>query len=226
MAMTFVNNGGAQTLVSAASQTPPAVAVSASFWVQMSSLTPALQRFFGSSTDFEARIASTGIITNDFYTASDGAIAVTALSTGVRYHIVCTGVVSGGLGTTEIYINGVLNVTGPTITATTPATALLTVGNRTGIASTQGLNGILDDFRLYNRVLTAAEVRTIYAARGTDEIVNGLISRVLFDEGAIAAVPSGTGVIKDVSVTKNNFTPSGSPVFSASTLRFRRKIAS
>jgi len=230
MAMEFANNGGAQTLASVASLPVPAATASFAFWVNMTSLVANIRRFMGSATNFEIRAGNAagttppGIVVNDLFNDSDGAMAATALVTGQWFHVVGTGELTGGNSITDVYINGVLNGGPTTVVGSATAAGTFTIGNRTGMASSEGLNGILDDVRVYNRRLSAAEVRTIHAARGVDGIVDGLIARVLFGEGPRGSSPSGAGFVKDVSNNKINYTPTGSPVYRESILRFRRKL--
>lgn len=226
MAMQFANNGSSQSLGSVATVVPP-VACSFSFWVKLTSIA-AVVRFLGSSTSFEIRAGNGGTqpagqLVNDMFINSDGAVAVTILTTGVWYHIVGTGELLAGNSVTDLYINGVLDA-GPTTVAggVTPGTATMVIGNRTGASSAQGVNGSMDDVRMYNRRLSAVEIETIYATQGHDGILEGLVSRVLMDEGGLGSSPAGAGSVKDVSETQNHFTPTGSPVYAESALSPRR----
>jgi hypothetical protein len=69
----------------------------------------------------------------------------------------------------RIYLDGVLDSTGPALTGTIiPATSQLTVGS--GIAGYY-FAGALDDVRVYGRALSASEISAIYAA-GADGDIN------------------------------------------------------
>jgi len=87
------------------------------------------------------------------------------LVAGTWYHLAMTFTTAIGL---KGYLNGVQD----------GATATTGVNNKLGSLSLQiggyspeyndrGFNGKIDDVRLYNRALTAAEVNQLYAARGT-----------------------------------------------------------
>lgn len=230
MAMEFANNGGGQTIATVSSFPVPAASASFAFWVRLTSLAANVRRFMGSQTQFEIRAGNAagtqpaGQVVNDLYNTSDGAMSVTLLTVGPWFHIVGTGEFDGVNSITDLYINGVLDA-GPTTVAGTAGTAgTFTIGNRTGMASTEGLNGVLDDVRVYNRRLSAAEALTIFTCRGTDGIKNGLISRVLLDEGPDGSSPVGAGFVKDHSPTQINYTPSGSPLYRGTFLHLRRKI--
>ncbi len=65
-------------------------------------------------------------------------------------------------------------------------------------------------------------MQTIYAARGSDGIVDGLVSRWLLNEGAPGTNPSGTNII-DVGGGGNTMTAVGTTTYSGSRLSFRRR---
>jgi len=68
-------------------------------------------------------------------------------------------------GTLSIYINGVLNVSGPEGTTSpsypNPAKFGTMYFNSPGYYEYNGFNGKLDDFRIYNRALTATEIQEL-----------------------------------------------------------------
>ena len=77
---------------------------------------------------------------------------------------------SAGDGKMRFYLNGSLYKTSDGSSAT-PMTGLPKVlmgalqwadGNQNSIAANQGLNGVLDDVRIYNRALSATEVTALY----------------------------------------------------------------
>jgi hypothetical protein len=227
MAMLFANNGGAETLGSVSTFTPP-TNMSVMFWINETSLALLQQRIFGSDNNYEARFTTdqpAGTIEGDFG-GPDTIANITLITAGTWFHVAMAAIFGAGAGSGDnrIYIDGVLDVSNTDATGGAPGAATLTIGNRTGVASGEGLRGTLDDFRIYNRILSDEEIATIYAARGHDAIVDGLVSRVFFNEGPSGGAPSGTGVVKDISGTKNNFTPTGSPLFSSSQLSRRRRV--
>ena len=84
--------------------------------------------------------------------------------------------------------------------------------------------GDIEDIRLYNRALSAAEVETIYALRGCDGITYGLVGRWPMMEGAPGVAMSGTDTVIDYSPTGEHGTPQGStkPDYAESPLRLCR----
>jgi len=191
----------------------------------MTDLTAALQRILGSATNFEFRISSAGILTNDLYNNTSGHSATTALSVDTWYHVVCTGLESAGTSTTEIFINGVSEGT-TDVASSTVAAAILTIANRTGASNNSDV--ILDDIRIYNRVLSTSEIETIYAARGVDGIVEGLLVRLQFEEDAPGqAAPAGSGGVIDSAEDPGHgdFDQHFSPTYADGVVRTRRKTA-
>ena len=85
---------------------------------------------------------------------------------------------------------------GPTGSAVSEAGNQMVFGARDDTA--RNLNGRLWDVRLYDRLLSASEIQTIYTARGTDSIVYGSLGRwPMF--GEVGTVPSAL----DVSIFQN-----------------------
>ncbi len=219
-------SAGTNLLTSVSTFTPPASASTVMFWANMNTLVPALQRFWGNAGNYEARVSSAGIVTNDLYNNSSGASSTSALAVGTWAHIACRGRIDGVPNSiTDIFFNGVLDGGPTTVAGAAAVTATMTLGLRTGAGAAQGLEGILDDWRVYDRELSAAEIQTIHICRGTDNILEGLVARVMFTEGAPGTSPAGAGSVKDLSSAPNNYSPSGSPVFRPSELRARRKVA-
>jgi hypothetical protein len=79
-------------------------------------------------------------------------------------------------------------------------------------------DGLLDDIRIYNRTLSLAELETMYALRGIDNIVSGLVNRWRMNEQAPGVAASGAGSIKDLTGSFNG-TPVASPVYREGILR-------
>jgi hypothetical protein len=93
-----------------------------------------------------------------------------------------------------------------------------------GNAYGEPMNGMIDDIRIYNRVLSTNEIQTIYNLRGNDHIVSGLIFRWTFMEGASGTVISGAGTIRDVSGNAHHNTlVYGSPKWANKQTSFLRR---
>lgn len=102
----------------------------------------------------------------------------------------------------------------------------VTIGNRTaGLGSDRQFYGRMEDTRLYDRILSAAEIQTIYTSEGVDGIVQGLVGRWPMNEQTPGTAASGAGSVKDVSVNGNHATPNDSPLYEASILKSRRRAA-
>ncbi len=129
------------------------------------------------------------------------------------YHVV--GVWDGT--TAYIYINGVLNISGTLSGSINNWTNNAYIGAADGPGSF--FNGSIDEVRVYNRVLTAAEIKSQYdaaapdktnssssQAQGTGRLDSGLAGYWKLDDG------SGTTPV-DSSTTGHNGTFSGSPTW-------------
>jgi len=90
-----------------------------------------------------------------------------AISDGTKYHVV--GTYDGT--DTNLYLNNV-EQTGVLSTTTTSASAGLWIGTRQG-GSSNRFEGIIDDVRIYDRVLSAGEISSLYSG---DNIDTGLVA--------------------------------------------------
>ena len=88
---------------------------------------------------------------------------------------------------------------------------------------TRFMDGLIDDVRFYPNLVSAAEIKTIHAVQGPDGIVNGLAARYTLNEGAPGASASGAGSVKDVGPNGLNGTPTNTPTYAESQLRFRKR---
>lgn len=87
-----------------------------------------------------------------------------------------------------------------------------------------GFTGSLDDFRMYSRSLSAAEIQTIYTCAGRDGIVNDLQGRWTMIEQSPGSTAGGTGSVKDIAYGKANGTATNSPTYGSSFLRFSKPV--
>lgn len=93
-----------------------------------------------------------------------------------------------------------------------------------------GENGVvtLDDFRVYDRELSLAEVQTIYSCMGLDDLWYGLVARWQLNEQTLGTNPAAATVIKDSTMSGNNgisFSNSGTDyTYQESEIRYTRKM--
>jgi len=130
----------------------------------------------------------------------------------------------------RLYVDGVLDATsGVLVWGASPTSATnslaFNIGSQHGGGS-EFWNGTIDDVRVYSRLLSANEIATIHAARGTDAILAGLEHRFQLQEDAPGVAVSGAGIVKDVSDRKFNGTPGGTtnPTWAESVVRSRRRL--
>ncbi|MFQ5492567.1 MAG: DUF2341 domain-containing protein [Candidatus Dojkabacteria bacterium] len=130
----------------------------------------------------------------EFTSWADGATSTTSLTTGIWYHLV--GTYDGDL-TMKIYIDGDLDTThtlGGQLISTVDGTGVNMGAWQAGVLD--DLNGSLDEVRVYNKELSAAEIAKLYEYRP------GPVARWKFDE------KSGTTAY-DSSISANNGTLTG-----------------
>lgn len=145
--------------------------VNARFTIQYDTLTPGQLEVGGRALDADA----IRILTSP-----------TSLTLGLWTHVV--GVLDYANATGEIYYNNVLVASGALSGAFGAAQTANTNSQSASIGcranSTQGPNALIEDFRLYNRRLGPGEVSTIFAAKGKDAILDGLLHRYPLNDGA------------------------------------------
>lgn len=153
-----------------------------SFWAGGNLITPnnALNYFFGDNTSSTFRCFTGGVANQGVYLRGGGLQDVILIPAEISFPATITYVYSSTPApAVAVYVNGnfVKSVaqSGPNLTGT----ANLKVG---GYSTNAGLVGILDEFRFYNRALSAAEVGAIwnvtlpFISGPTDAAVTGLIA--------------------------------------------------
>ncbi len=169
-------------------------------------------------------------------------VSTNSLSLGQWYHIVAT-VDSAGAGT--IWVNGVLQGRASMYRPVPPSAEAVRIGQMVTAsgAIVDTFSGSIDDVRIYNRALSAAEVQELYAqesqppciphgATAVAQVVNGfVVGATITDPGCgyteapvIKIVGSGTGAtatatLSNGSVTEIKITSTGSGYSTNTTFR-------
>lgn len=125
----------------------------------------------------------------------------------------------------RLYIDSVQDAVLAKTGAIDTSTIAFHLGDRTGEATDRRWQGRMDDVRIYDRALSVAEIETIFAAKGVDGIVDGMVARWLMNEDAPGVVASGADLHKDLGKNGIDGTPNNSPTFAESILRSRRRVA-
>ncbi|MCF2947361.1 LamG domain-containing protein [Paraglaciecola aquimarina] len=142
--------------------TPPQKGVVA-FWMKIPSVPNSLNRIFGFGDGYEIRFDSGGVMYIDINkTGSNNSIRTSGAftTTNTWTHFAFTTNVS--TGDWAVYIDGVLDNSGNEVLSAQPSNAL-TIGGSTWQASSNSLNGSLDDFRIYSGLLTGSEIQALAA---------------------------------------------------------------
>ena len=168
---------------------------SISFWLYLIELPGVglFSRVLGTSGTYEVRISETGVMSNDMFQGTGFVDSITELQLDTPYHIVCT---RASDNSAQIFINGLLDNSGSSNDGSAPA-GVIEIGTRPGAADY--IDGLLEDVRFYDRVLSLAEVQTISACEGTDNITYGLTHRWAMNVLPQGTRSSGSGVVKDIA---------------------------
>ncbi len=155
------------------------------FWYRYDAEPTTHSRFLGTGGNWEARAWTDDFVYFDIGGPDGGQIrmASTAVTVDQWRHVAIT--YSSDNDTYTIYLDGQLDSTG-SHAISDDAAATMTLGHRTGANTNHRFVGALDDVRIYNRELTAAEVTEIY----------GLVGHWMLDEAS--------GTIADDSTLNNN----------------------
>lgn len=173
--------GGSEGVVSTTTYARPTTDCSVSMWLRHDNNSAGC-RPFGHDTNFESRTGAGGsVLTLDYFGTGVG--GTVTLTLGTYHHLVFVCDVTGG--NMLAYLDG-SNVLNAAASFTTAGTDTMKIGISPGAAS-QGWNGALDDIRIYNRALSAAECENLYACRGTDGMLEDLEHWYPMDEGAEGA---------------------------------------
>ena len=127
------------------------------------------------------------VVGGTFGTTNQNVTAPTALSVGTWAHLAAT----YDRTTIRLYVNGVQVATGPQTAAVSTSNAVLTIG-----ADFYGeqFAGLIDEVRVYNRALTAAEIQSDMNTAVAPRLVIGQpLAGSTVDGSTIAVTYSGTG---------------------------------
>jgi hypothetical protein len=159
------------------------------------------------SDSFEARFSGTTLI-SDYALSGSSALSFGTFSNGVLVHVVSTWNLGTAAG--QAFRDGVL--VGSSSDRNTAAAGLFTLSGRNGAGNY--FAGELYDIRIYNRVISPAEVVTIFNSEGNDSIVDGLLNRWRMDESTAGIVFSGAAVGKDIGQNRQDLTSfTGAPTY-------------
>lgn len=189
--------GNGDYLTSSPATFAPPVNCSISFWIYRTADQAVQHRICGTGNTFEIRIDVDNLLKNDMYQGTGFLASTRQINAGTLYHCVCT--IASGTNTAQIFINGELDNSGTDNDGSAP-TAALEIASRPGVS--EFLDGYLEDFRIYDRVLSLAEVQTMYACKGIDNITYGLIHRYLLNELPQDTRTVSATAVKDYGVNK------------------------
>lgn len=150
---------------------PNAAPLSIAAWLKLpaGSSGKALARWEGGPDSFNFLLAAGIGSTPSFYARGNGnnnlynATGTTAFAAGTWYHVVAT---IDSSNTTNLFVNGVLEQTQSVVSfggnGSNSTTFFMGAGQDSGTVFDSPFAGFFDDVRIYNRVLSAAEVLQLY----------------------------------------------------------------
>ncbi|MBI2667044.1 thrombospondin type 3 repeat-containing protein, partial [Candidatus Woesearchaeota archaeon] len=123
------------------------------------------QRVLGSDDAYEIFISPTNILSNQMYRKEIVLNPSWSLGINNWYHVAMTwDKNSGTTGIIKTYINGGFNFSATDLDGLPPSEGgVLRIGHTTGTASTEHFGGLLDELKIYNRVLTDQEISDDYS---------------------------------------------------------------
>ena len=130
------------------------------FWINPA-MAKSKERILGAGGDYEVWLRGNGELKNELY---DGGSATIGTGAGVLtadewHHVAMT--YNSTTEAVEIYFDGELLVAGKAEAPSTPTDTTLLVGHRGGAAAAEHYGGLLDDLRIYDHVLSQAEIKAL-----------------------------------------------------------------
>ncbi len=193
-----VRNGGLQFngsnhVATNSTFAPPSIG-SVAFWFRSDGLPSGTQRLFGTGGNWEVRIEPNGEMYFDLGGEANGTQFRTdpgTAGTGRWRHVVA--LFNATTDTFSLYLDGKFVKSG-TINLVPQSSAVLSIGTRTG--SSERFNGALDDLRIFNREISAAQVAELY----------GLVGHWKMDEGIGSTAADSSGNGKNASLSGATWT--------------------
>lgn len=164
---------------------------------------------------------------NHSFSSTDGfwdfpASTISAFNTWYHIAVVFAGTTSAPL----FYVNGALVTTTtrstPVGTKSSDAAGVLRIGQIHN-ASTRTFDGQITGARMYNRLLTANEILTIYTTRGNDGIISGVAGRWAMKELSDGTAASATGIM-DFSANNNDSTAVTALTYKKDFINLRKRV--
>ena len=130
------------------------------FWINPA-LAKSKERILGAGGDYEVWLRSNGELKNELFDNGSTTIGTGAgaLKANEWVHVATT--YDNATTTVEIYLNGELRGSGAANTPSVPTETTLLFGHRGGAAAGEHYKGIMDDVRIYDHVLSEAEVKKL-----------------------------------------------------------------
>lgn len=154
-------------------------------------------------------IQSTGVLRFSSNFSTGATSAAGSITTGNWYHVAVTRT-SASPALTNLYINGTLSGTANQSSGNpTAGTSNVHIGNNSATAGSASFDGKISDVKIFNRVLSATEIRKLYDQYDAKVSINGLAKGLIGHWELTNKWANGT-TIQDL--TPNNHTGTASNV--------------
>jgi len=134
------------------------------FWIDPGFAT-SKQRVFGAGGDYELIVYNDGRARNELFAAGSGTLnsSTGAVESGRWNHIAVTYVYDGAGPSTalQVYVDGEFDTSGSAGEPIVPSDTTLLLGHRAGAAGGEHYGGLLDDIRIYDHILSEAEINAL-----------------------------------------------------------------
>lgn len=153
------------------------------------------------SGEFVGQISTGGAV--QLYINGNALTHGTAMSAG-WHHIVYTWDIAAN--SMYVYLDGVASSAGtPSTTPPTLHASTIQIGGSSVIGTTYNWNGLIDDFAILDRVLTADEVQAIYSSNAPLNVTRSNYELVLSEEGYGKVVANAAGIYGTDTSSKPTF---------------------
>ncbi|MCU0915351.1 MAG: LamG domain-containing protein [Planctomycetes bacterium] len=139
-------------------------------WINPS-LSKSKERFLGTGGDFEIWLRSNGELKNELFDNGSTTLGTGAgvIKANQWQQVALT--YDGAAQTVAIYVNGEPKGAGKANLPSVPTATVLQFGTRPGIAANEYYKGLLDDIQMYDEVLAADQIKSLFQNPGTTLVV-------------------------------------------------------
>ena len=131
------------------------------FWMKRLKITSSIQRIMGSHDGYEVKLSADNRLNNDIFAPGNSGFLRShqAITDSNWHHVAFT--FDSSTDISEIYINGQLDVRDSNATGEVLGRVTMLLGHQNEFSGSQHFQGVLDDVRVYDTVLSASEITAL-----------------------------------------------------------------